>query len=99
MGVVKVYPADEARETILRRSPWETQAMPEALLAGIERIFGQPLTPSEAVAVILNDVRARGDAALHEWSRRIDGSSPARLEVPKQKRGSRHTIALDACAA
>ena len=84
MSVVKIYPADEARETILRRSPWEAQAMPEALLAGIERIFGQPLTPSEAVAMILKDVRARGDAALHEWSRRIDGSSPERLAVPKQ---------------
>ncbi len=83
MSVIKTYHADEARTTVLRRSPWEEQEMPVALLAGIERIFGQPLTPQEAVAVILKDVRGRGDAALHEWSQRIDGASPARLEVPK----------------
>ena len=47
--------------------------MPAALLDGIERIFGQRLTPEQAVATVLADVRQRGDAAVQEWSQRIDG--------------------------
>lgn len=65
-----------AQATILRRTAWDEQALPAALLAGIERIFGQRLTPEQAVAAVLADVRGRGDAAVHEWSQRIDGPHP-----------------------
>ncbi len=51
--------------------------------AGIERIFGEPLSVSDAAARILDDVRAQGDAALFDYLRRIDGLSPDRLEVPQ----------------
>ena len=47
----------------------------ERLLDGIERIFGERLAPAEAVARILADVRRRGDAALIEWSARIEWAS------------------------
>jgi histidinol dehydrogenase len=80
MSVVNIYAAAEARRTILRRAPWEDQEMPERVLDGIERIFGERLSPAEAVARILRDVRTRGDAALAEWSARIDGAPPL-LEI------------------
>lgn len=63
----------QAQAAILRRAAWDEQAMPAALLDGIERIFGQRLTPEQAVAAVLADVRQRGDAAVLEWSQRIDG--------------------------
>ena len=63
----------QAQDTILRRAAWDEQAMPTALLDGIERIFGRRLTPEQAVATVLADVRARGAAAVLEWSQRIDG--------------------------
>ncbi len=82
MNLIKIYEAPEARNTILRRVPWEDQQMPERLLDGIERIFGERMTPAAAVSRILSDVRGRGDAALHEWSTRIDGmAESAPLEV------------------
>ena len=58
--------------------------MPPRLLDGIERIFGERLAPAEAVARILADVRRRGDAALVEWSARIDGHAipPSRSPLP-----------------
>ena len=82
MSVVKIYTPSEARTTILRRVQWEDQEMPASVLDGIERIFGARIAPAEAVARILRDVRARGDAALHEWAQRIDRRPPGPLEVP-----------------
>lgn len=82
MSVVRIYGAAEARQTILRRAPWEDQEMPERVLDGIERIFGERLNPAEAVARILRDVRTRGDAALAEWSARIDGAPPLLAITP-----------------
>jgi histidinol dehydrogenase len=39
-------------------------------------------TPAGAagVAEIVDDVRARGDAAVREWALRLDGVEPARAE-------------------
>ena len=82
MPIVKIYTPSEARSSILRRVQWEDQEMPAAVLDGIERIFGARIAPAEAVARILRDVRARGDAALHEWAQRIDRRPPGPLEVP-----------------
>ena len=36
--------------------------------------------PPAGVAAIVDDVRARGDAALREWALRLDGVAPARAE-------------------
>lgn len=82
MSIIGIYSSSEAREGILRRIPWEDQEMPEQVLDGIERIFGERVPPADAVARILRDVRGRGDAALREWSARIDGVTAPELEVP-----------------
>ena len=66
----------QAQATILRRAAWDEQQIPAPVLDGIERIFGQRLTPEQAVATVLADVRQRGDAAVLEWSQRIDGPHP-----------------------
>jgi len=63
----------QAQATILRRAAWDEQQIPASVLDGVERIFGQRLTPEQAVATVLADVRQRGDAAVLEWSQRIDG--------------------------
>jgi histidinol dehydrogenase len=80
--MIGIYSSAEARNSILRRTPWEAQEMPERVLAGIESIFGERLSPPAVVARILADVRSRGDAALREWSARIDGASIVGLEIP-----------------
>ena len=46
-----------AQATILRRVGWDEQELPAALLDGIERRFGERLTPEQAVARVLRDVR------------------------------------------
>jgi histidinol dehydrogenase len=61
-----------ARRGILRRVPFEQMAATPATLDANERIFGERITPAQAVERIIADVRARGDDALHEWGGRLD---------------------------
>jgi histidinol dehydrogenase len=82
MSIIRIYTSADARGTILRRIPWEDQEMPAQLLDGIQRIFGERLSPVEAVGRVLRDVRRRGDSALREWSGRIDGAPNQELEIP-----------------
>jgi histidinol dehydrogenase len=64
---------EEAKKTILKRSGLAAEEAPQKLLDSIAKVFGKKLTPYEAVAVILEDVKARGDDALREWTKKIDG--------------------------
>lgn len=65
---------EHARESVLRRRSWEQVEVTPALQASIERVFGAPLTPDQAVTRVLEDVRVHGDAALFDYTRRIEGA-------------------------
>jgi len=80
MSAIGIYSSTEAREGILRRIPWKTRKCPTG--AGWDRTgFWRTRFAGRAVRRILRDVRGRGDAALLEWSARIDGISTPALEV------------------
>jgi histidinol dehydrogenase len=86
---LKIYEnLEEARRTVLqRRDMLVLDQVPEPVRAGIRRVFGEDLTPEAAVAQILTDVRERGDQALRDWTRRVDGETAPDLtsgdfEVP-----------------
>jgi histidinol dehydrogenase len=82
---------EEARQTVLRRRDMMVlDDVPEPVRAGIRRVFGQELTPEEAVARILADVRQRGDEALRDWTARIDGLVLNNLEAPAQTLAAAH---------
>jgi histidinol dehydrogenase len=70
----KIYKAGEASASLLLRETALEPQVPEAVQAGIRRVFGQDLSPKTVVARLLADVRERGDDALREWSARIDGA-------------------------
>ncbi len=70
-----------AAASILTRQTFTAGDCPPALLASLERLFGEPLAPDAAVARILADVRARGDAALLDWTQRIDGIQLKNISV------------------
>lgn len=69
---MKIIQADEARQTLLKRQPFGLQPVSPKTLEGIKALFGEALSPAEAVARILTDIRSRGDAALVEWNTRLD---------------------------
>ncbi len=54
------------------------------LAAGIERTFGEPLTPAQVVERIIAQVRERGDAALRNLALKLDGARLEELRVPPQ---------------
>lgn len=64
---------ETAKQTVLKRTPWEESKVSPQVAEGIRRLFGEELTPEQAVGRILRDVRKRGDAALRDYSQRIDG--------------------------
>ncbi|MBN1120036.1 MAG: histidinol dehydrogenase [Anaerolineae bacterium] len=68
----EIYSLDEAQTSILKRVPPDEFEVTGGLLDSIESIFGERLTPEQAIKTVIGDVRVRGDAALREWSERID---------------------------
>ena len=80
--MLNIFTPAEAQRTILRRDHWLQRELPDSLKERIRRIFGEALTPEQAVSRILLDVRSDGDAALRRWTERIDGISLQQFAVP-----------------
>ncbi|HLA19689.1 MAG TPA: histidinol dehydrogenase, partial [Dehalococcoidia bacterium] len=82
--------AEEARATVLKRTPVETAELPEAAREVIRRTFGGDLSVGEVVARILRDVREQGDAAVVRFNEEIDGvhgDLACSLEVSEEEIG------------
>ena len=70
-----------ARDAFLGRKSLTETPPPERIRLGLQEIFDVEISPTEAVTRILEAVREQGDAALYDFSRRIDKVSLDRLEV------------------
>ncbi|MFN8487692.1 MAG: histidinol dehydrogenase [Caldilineaceae bacterium] len=84
-SLMRIYSTTEAQNSILRRPAWDEISVPDLLADGIAALFGERLTPDEVVRRILADVRARGDAALIEWTQRLDRVQPVTLVVTQSQ--------------
>lgn len=69
---MKQYDPQTARKTILKRTPPDEFPVSARVMDNIEKLFGERLTAEAAVTRILKDVRTRGDAALQDWTKRLD---------------------------
>lgn len=69
---MKQYDPQTARQTILKRTPPDEFPVSARVMEDIEKLFGERLTAEAAVTRILKDVRTRGDAALQDWTQRLD---------------------------
>ncbi len=79
--MIKIFTVEEAQKSILRRDMALEPHVPSALQASLDRLFGHGATPETAVSHILRDVRAKGDAALRDWTLKIDGVQMPILKV------------------
>jgi histidinol dehydrogenase len=82
--MIEIYDVTTARNTILRRIPPDETDVPSSVIERIAETFGEPISAEEAVRRILRDVRTRGDAALRDWSAKLDGfpvDAPLRVPV------------------
>jgi histidinol dehydrogenase len=85
MVPVPIYTAEEALGSILQRKPLDLNQVSALQQERVLKIFGEALSPREAVQRILESVRTQGDIALLDWTARLDGvvvDSPKALEVP-----------------
>lgn len=81
--MIKIFDVETAKQSILKRIPPDETTLPPAAFERLAATFGEKITAEEAVRRILRDVRARGDAALREWSAKLDGFPAATpLRVP-----------------
>ncbi len=74
MTISIIIGAAAGREKILRNRTLIDKEISPELAGSLHKTFGEPLTPDQAVARIIADVRARGDAALIDWTRKLDGA-------------------------
>ena len=78
---MQIYDVAAAQESILRRPAWDELTVPDALLESIATLFGERISPDEAVRRILADIRAEGDRALRRWTATLDKVEPPILVV------------------
>lgn len=81
--MIKIFPnLPDAKNTILRRDSINYDEVPQSLLDRLAELFDEAVAPAEAVRRILADVRARGDASLRDWTKRIDEIDLKEISVP-----------------
>jgi len=74
---MKQYDPQTARQTILKRTPPDEFPVSQRVLDEIAKLFGESLTPEQAVTKILKDVRMHGDSALQKWTQTLDSIDPS----------------------
>ncbi len=87
---------DLARASLLKRRSLRDIQLPESVLARTAQLFGEPITPEEAVRRIIANVRQHGDSALLHWNQTLDTYDNPQLQVPpEQLRAALDTIPAD----
>ena len=65
---MKIYNADEAKATILKREALHRMEYSPLTLQRTEEFFGKGITPPTAVEIILRSVEDEGDQAINnQW--------------------------------
>jgi len=73
--MLKIYQPEEAKVTILKRKPIDDYEIPETMQQNMLKFFGENLTPDQAVARIIKEVRNEGDRAVKKWTQILDGTA------------------------
>ncbi len=80
--MIHILDVNQAKQTILRRQPLGA-ATSATVRANLRRVFGEDITPENAVRRVIADVRERGDAALRDWTQTLDGVALASYRVAR----------------
>ena len=89
-----------ARLALTRQPLAELYSVSPAVKQRLNEIFGAGVDPEQAVRQIISEVRLRGDAALLDYTAKIDGIKLISLEVSREQMASRSLrSAFAACKA
>ncbi len=75
---------DRAREALQRTDPLDTSGVPAEVMDRNEQLFGERLSPLEAVQRIVSDVRRDGDESLRRYTKLLDGVELEYLEIGRE---------------
>ncbi len=82
---IPILTSAAGREKILAGRSLQDRQAPPALAERLHKMFGAPVTPDQAVERIIADIRARGDAAVLDWTRRLDGATRHGIPVSDEE--------------
>jgi histidinol dehydrogenase len=80
-----VHGFEAARRALDRRGGLAALELSAGARAGIERVFGEPLSAEQVVDRIITDVRERGDDAIRHFTGAIDRVELDRIEIPREE--------------
>lgn len=83
--MLKIYQPAEAKQTILKRKPIDDYEIPESMQQNMLKLFSENLTPDQAVARIIKEVRSEGDQALRKWTQVLDGTALDRFRLTNEE--------------
>ena len=75
----------EAIEKLLTKKSFDEVELSPKIREANKKIFGEDLSAVEIVRRIVSDVRQRGDAAVVEWTKKIDGVALENFVVDTEK--------------
>lgn len=81
--MIPIYTLEAAQKKLLQRQNLTNMKVSEGILTRIKAIFGDPISPEEAVKRILDEVRIQGDTALEKWSQKLDQLETNNFRVPE----------------
>ena len=76
---------DKARQLLTRKNFWEQFTTPPGLGAQIKQVFGEELSVQEVVDRIIVEVRDKGDKALLDYTKKVDGVRLDSMEVDRRE--------------
>lgn len=80
--MLTIFSIPQAKNSILKRRTIDNYSLPPSVASNIENLFGEALTPEQAVSRILSQIRNQGDIALRKWAETLDGKCPDKFRVP-----------------
>jgi histidinol dehydrogenase len=75
----------EAKKLLSKGRGLDLVTVPPHVQATTDRVFGEPLTPTETVGRILDMVHSEGDAAVRRLTLDIEGVKLSAIEVPREE--------------
>ncbi len=75
----------EGMDGLIVANPWLNPQASDSTRAFLERAFGEPISPDDAVRRVIEMVRVDGDDAIRDLARRFDGVELSSLEVSQEE--------------
>jgi histidinol dehydrogenase len=83
--VRRVKGLNKAKKLLARKDFWGSLTTPPAVAAQIKQVFGAELSVQEVVDRIVSEVRARGDKAILDYTKKLEGVQLDSLEIDRRE--------------